>query len=154
MAFPNMPSAMEALQTLGDDLDILEFGSELNQSILLLATCKDNLLKKYTGALNDSLYLDKPAPELLKAYFHQQQVPVSSHLLTVETKQLSSLFNTCNQLLKQTRFQIIDMQRTSTGAIAYLANDSQSDITPFIPNDASFKLIPTPNKTLLSYFNN
>jgi hypothetical protein len=154
MTFPNMPMAFEALHHLGGLLDIMEFGTLINNHVSLLAGCDENLLKSFEGALPDSIFIEKPSVNLLKAIFHQQKVKVANHLLVVETKTMADLLKTCDSLLKKTRFELIDIQRnTGFGHTAYLANDPTSDVKQFIPWDASFKVITHPSAALMNYFN-
>jgi hypothetical protein len=156
MSFANQVAAYDALNTLSGSLKILEFGSHHNQQVVLLAGTSDNPLKNFKGPVADSLYLENPTAELLKAYFHQQNVKVKSHLLVLECKQMSSLLNACAQLLKNTKFEIVDITKggdTYPYATAFLANDGASDIAPHIPHDLVFKLIAQPSSEVLSLFN-
>ena len=149
-----MPAALGAIHHLGGFLNILQFGAIINQNVCLLASCEKNPLINYAEYLTDSLFLESPSPDLLKAYFHQQKVHITSHLLVIEDKKFSALLNTCNEILKKTQFKIIDIQiNTGVGHTAYLANDAQSDIAPLMPWDASFKLLPQPSEAVMKYFN-
>jgi hypothetical protein len=154
MTFPNMSVAIETLHHLGGLLDMMEFGTLINNHVSLLAGCEENPLKNFEGPLPDSVFIKEPPENLLKAIFHQQKVKVTSHLLVIETKTMADLLKTCDQLLKKTQFELIDIQRnTGFGHTAYLANDPVSDVKQFAPWDASFKVIAHPSAALLKYFN-
>lgn len=156
LTFSHMGLALEAVNSLSAEMEIIEFGQIHGGQIVLIAKVAAPIHRHLSTDTIDGIYLDVYSPDLLRGYFKQLSPKVEKNLLVLETAKLSHLFEVVNTLLSQTDFQLIEISR-GTGsqprAVALLANGKAEQALLPASTDLSVRLIERPTDTLLKMFN-
>lgn len=155
LAFADYGLALSALNSLPANHDLLEFGQQQCGNYIMLVNSPHNILTELKVPTVDSVYIEKVHADLLAGYFKMKKTQANSNLLVLESVKLGDLFFAVNGLLRNTDFQLIEIQRNPLvggKALALLANGSKPHAS-YLRDSITSRLMEHLSDTIKKLFN-